>query len=435
LAAEGVAGRYADRLLRSFGIQTALEAARREHPAATWAKSGAMLLTGQRDGAPLQCPAPIASCAAGAGYALAALHPDAFADLDGSALLGERAAISGLGRAGYISVGGSCRMVSAADGELALNLPREADWDLVPAWLQAEVSSDWDAIAAQVVQRPLQDLAERGRLLGLALATEARPKGRAWFERTPGIRRAPSDRPPLVVDLTALWAGPLAGQLLSRTGARVVKVESIARPDGARGGPQPFFDLLNSGKQCIALDFARETDTLRQLVAKADIVIEASRPRALRQLGIDAAALVGAKPGMVWISITGHGRRQPRGDWIGFGDDAGVAGGLGHVMRLAHGASLFCADAVADPLAGLHAAVAALAAYRSGQGGLYAIALADVVSHMTLFEPPGHMNWATRAREWEADSPVPAVPRARAPIGRAQPLGADTERVMRSLCI
>jgi crotonobetainyl-CoA:carnitine CoA-transferase CaiB-like acyl-CoA transferase len=114
-----------------------------------------------------------------------------------------------------------------------------------------------------------------------------------------------------VVDLSTLWAGPLASHLMQLGGARVVKVESTSRPDGARRGPARFFDLLHAGKESVALDFTSPTGrrALVSLVARADIVLESARPRAMHQLGIDPAALVRARPGLTWISITGYGRR------------------------------------------------------------------------------------------------------------------------------
>ncbi len=85
---------------------------------------------------------------------------------------------------------------------------------------------------------------------------------------------------------------------------------------------------------------------LDRLLPTADVVIEASRPRALRQRGVVAEDFPG-----VWISITAYGRDQP--DRIGYGDDTAVAGGL-----VGPGPS-FLSDAVADPLTGAHAALAA----------------------------------------------------------------------------
>jgi crotonobetainyl-CoA:carnitine CoA-transferase CaiB-like acyl-CoA transferase len=198
--------------------------------------------------------------------------------------------------------------------------------------------------------------------------------------------------PTRVLDLSSLWAGPLCSHLLHRCGAQVTKVESTTRPDGARRGAPEFFDALNAGKQQVALDFGtREGHAqLRALIdsadividgSPADIVIEGSRPRALRQLGIDAEALVRERPALTWISITAYGRGEPQQNWAGYGDDAGVAAGLSELMFEATGERCFVGDAIADPLTGLHAARAAWSGWRAGGGGLVALSLAGVVQH------------------------------------------------------
>ena len=118
-----------------------------------------------------------------------------------------------------------------------------------------------------------------------------------------GIVR-PARRAPLVLDLSALWAGPLASSLLVTAGCRVVKVEDPARPDFHPVWSPPFFDLLNGGKLSVAIPFG-PTGPLADLIAAADVVLEASRPRAMEQLGIEPRA------GQLWVSITGYGRTGP----------------------------------------------------------------------------------------------------------------------------
>ena len=129
------------------------------------------------------------------------------------------------------------------------------------------------------------------RAPGSARSTHRRR--RSWRGRWRPAHPGPRVAGALVVDLSSLWAGPLCAQLLTAAGARTVKVESTSRPDGARRGPAPFYDLLHAGQDSVALDFRdhRDVDRLRTLLAAADIVIEASRPRALAQLGIDAAGM------------------------------------------------------------------------------------------------------------------------------------------------
>ena len=67
---------------------------------------------------------------------------------------------------------------------------------------------------------------------------------------------ATDGRRPLVVDFTAMWAGPLCAHLLARSGARVVTVESIDRPDGARIGDPRLHAELHRGHDRLLVDFA-----------------------------------------------------------------------------------------------------------------------------------------------------------------------------------
>jgi crotonobetainyl-CoA:carnitine CoA-transferase CaiB-like acyl-CoA transferase len=242
-----------------------------------------------------------------------------------------------------------------------------------------------------------------------------------------------------VIDLSSLWAGPLCGHLLQTLGARVIKVESSQRPDGARFGAENFFDLLNANKDCVALNLSSEDDRelLRQLLLRADIVIEASRPRAMRQMNIVAEDIIAQNPALTWVSITGYGREEPQGNWIAFGDDAGVAAGLSQLLFDATGEALFCGDAIADPLTGMHAALAAWAGYLRGGGELIELSLRDVVAHCIRFEreiDPASASARARYRDWMAvlaQSGVrTALPSARTPAAMAHTLGADTQAVL-----
>ncbi|MEM7288541.1 MAG: CoA transferase, partial [Actinomycetota bacterium] len=256
-------------------------------------------------------------------------------------LLTERARMLGHTGWGGWSAGTSCRLVRCGDGWLAVNLPREEDLDAVPALLGQDPSGDaWSQLVAGVADRPGRDVVETAALLGVPVAVvpvawelDAQRESRGAGSRARGVRVS-EDRPrdwpdaPTVVDLTSLWAGPLAGNYLARAGARVVKVESIHSPDGARAGTPAFWRHLNGKKELVEIDF-RTVDgraELAELVADADVVIESSRPRALEALGIDAAAEVAR--GCTWCSITGYGRAGPWRHRVAFGDDAAAAGGL-----------------------------------------------------------------------------------------------------------
>lgn len=308
-------------------------------------------------------------------------------------LLTERARMLGHTGWGTWSAGTSCRLVPCADGWVAVNLPREDDLAAVPALVgQAPAGDAWSQLIAGVAHRNAVDVVETAQLLGMPVAevpvewqVDAQRRARGAVERPVGVRLSGHQRrgwsaAPLVVDLTSLWAGPLAGDYLARAGARVLKVESVRRPDGARAGTPAFWRRLNAGKHLVELDFttADGRAELAALVDQADVVIEASRPRALEALGIDAAAQVGR--GCTWCSITGYGRSGPWSNRVAFGDDAAVAGGL---CTMVDAEPWFIADAAADPISGVAAASGVLARWATGTSGLVDVAMRDAVAHLT----------------------------------------------------
>lgn len=387
---------HAEAALLSLGCEEALTRLRplrrARSEAERWEDSGLLALTGFQGRPPVQSSVPLPSFADGALDALAALAPEgAFAGLAGGAeLLAERANLTGLSRNGRVSPGGSCHLLRTQDGWVAVNLPRSDDVASLAAWLEDDSLGGvapldrgvWEQLANRLADRRSDDVVTRARWLGLAVAHAGRPSPlRApWLRVETGGRRndRPRAAPPVVVDLSSLWAGPLAGRLLRLAGARVIKVESARRPDGARIGSGAFFELLNGGKESAVLDFgtAGGQRALADLVAGADIVIDSSRPRALRQLGIDAAEWVAERPGRIWLSITGYGRREEEA--VAFGDDAAASAGLCWCVPVA--APLFVGDAIADPLTGLHAALATSAYWQRGEGALLDVSLAGTVA-------------------------------------------------------
>lgn len=424
----GAATTYAHRLLAQLGLEAIALDGRADPAPLAWRRAGLMAVTGRADGPALVCPAALASAADGVMMALRAIAPDKSWPLNGALLLGERARLLGLTRGGRLSANRSCRLIRVADGEVALNLAREADRDLLPILLADHKAdlSDWAAIERAAAGCDSGTLLARGIEMSMAIAAVVPPCPPARLFPILRSARAAPDRPPLVVDLSSLWAGPLCGSLLALAGAQVIKVESRTRLDGARFGHGGFYDLLNADKASVTLDFhdAADRGALAALVAQADIVIEASRPRALRQLGIDRDAEVAR--GAIWIGITAHD--DP--DRIGFGDDAAVAGGLAAIMAEGWGEALFAGDAIADPLTGLHAALAALVAWRQGQAGLIALSLAGTTAfacHAGLASPALLRDW--QARTQADDAPLYPL---RAPVGAAALPGADNDRVLAS---
>lgn len=289
-----------------------------------------------------------------------------------------RAELAGYPQPTRTSANGSCHLLPTTDGWAAVNLARPDDIAALPALyalLGADVPDSAPPLAGlrEAARRSTaEQVASAAQLLSVPAARlgAVRDGGRAVV----GVRHGEPRVRPLsglhVVDLSALWAGPLCARLLGRLGARVTKVESTTRPDGARRGSPEFYRWLHEGHASRAVDFA--SGALPAVVAEADVVIEGSRPRALRRLGVVAEDFLAARPGRLWIGITGYGRDDDR---VAFGDDAAVAGGL--TGRDAAGRPVFVGDAIADPVTGIVAARAAVQALAEGGGHLLSVAMAN----------------------------------------------------------
>src|ERR1700730_17978307 len=377
--------------------------------AADWADSGLAYLTGPADGQPDFSRAAVLAEARRVAADIAQLLG---VEIDAATILAGRAAILGLTRRGRVSAAGATRLWATADGWCAVALPRADDVATLPALLEADAVPDdpWPALSDWAATRSTEAVVARGQLLDIAVA--GRGEGCA---EPPAVRRGRSGVGPrrvdglLVADLSSLWAGPLCAQLLARAGAVVVKVESPSRPDGTRSGEPAFFDWMNFGKLSYAVDF--DDDALRQLLTAADIVVEGSRPAALRRRQLSADELPGRR-GRIWLRIKGY-RDQPQR--AAFGDDAAVAGGL---VGAAADGPVFCGDAIADPLSGLEAARAVGESLRRGGGELNDVSMAQVARRYAAL--PGA---ASR-------SAAPAAPpQPPPPVPSASPLGADDAAV------
>lgn len=145
----------------------------------------------------------------------------------------------------------------------------------------------------------------------------------------PTGRRRGRDQP-LVVDLTALWAGPLATALLADLGAEVVKVDPAARPDGL-ARHRAFHHHLNSAKQVVDLDLRDDSDRRRfeALLDRADLLIDSFSRRVMPNFGYGRPALAARWPRLAALSVTAFPASAPEADWIAYGPGVHAAMGLG----------------------------------------------------------------------------------------------------------
>ena len=447
-----LAAQYCASLLQSLGASTKLKQPLPDSYQATincakdWAESGLIPLTGKPDSVPLQGPGCIPSCARGTLDAIRLITAkNILPAVNGATLLSERATALQLNRQGTTSPNGSCHLLETKDGWIAINLAREDDWSLLPALIETDKKPEKLLDLKKLIkQQNSGTLVERGRLMGLPIAnTKAEQTTSSWIKQV--CASSPvnheSRGEPLVIDLSSLWAGPLCSHLLQTVGAKVIKVESTTRLDGARDGSTEFFNLLNANKSSITLNLNDTSgqQQLQQLISKADIVIEGSRPRALKHMGIDAESIVKNTPGLIWLGITGYGRDEPQANWVAFGDDAAVASGLADATSEP---PLFCGDAIGDPLTGLHAAFAALAFWQGGQGGLFDLSLCNTSQHCLKYAEDNiksrgivsgdEANWQL---EINGQSFPVQSPHTRQATGKAAEPGSNTQAVLQELGI
>ncbi|PCD75908.1 CaiB/BaiF CoA transferase family protein [Pseudothioclava arenosa] len=196
-----------------------------------------------------------------------------------------------------------------------------------------------------------------------------------------------------VVELARILAGPWAGQVLADLGAEVIKVEAPEGDDTRRWGPPfieregdraaAYFHATNRSKASVIADFTTPEgqQTVRDLVADADVVIENFKLGGLRKYGLDYESLSALNPRLVYCSITGFGQEGPYAERAGYDFlIQGMAGWMDLTGDPA-GEPQKVGVAFADIFTGLYAVIgiqAALAARaRTGRGQLVDMALLD----------------------------------------------------------
>ncbi|MCU1374603.1 MAG: L-carnitine dehydratase/bile acid-inducible protein [Actinomycetia bacterium] len=190
-----------------------------------------------------------------------------------------------------------------------------------------------------------------------------------------------------VVDCTAWWAGPSAAHVLACLGADVVKVESVARPDMMRYTTAkavtddqwwewgPVFHGVNVGKRGVTLDLASDEGIglLRRLIDGADVLVENFTPRVMDQFGLEWGQLHESNPRLVMVRMPAFGLDGPWRDRTAFAQTMEALTGMAWMTGFAEGPPVLLRGAC-DPLAGMHAVFATLAALeqrdRAGTGNL-----------------------------------------------------------------
>ncbi len=174
----------------------------------------------------------------------------------------------------------------------------------------------------------------------------------------------------LVADFSRVLAGPLATMTLADLGARVIKVERPRVGDDTRSWGPPFsatgstyFESVNRNKESVCLDLTDpgDLDLARELIARADVVVENFKPGGMQKLGLGYDRARAANPGVVYASISGFGSTGGR-DLLGYDFIVQALGGLMSITGEADGAALKAGVALVDVLAAKDAVAGILTA-------------------------------------------------------------------------
>jgi crotonobetainyl-CoA:carnitine CoA-transferase CaiB-like acyl-CoA transferase len=239
-----------------------------------------------------------------------------------------------------------------------------------------------------------------------ALRTDTQAR---WSER--GARRRENDAsdvslPSLpfnglkVFDLSTFWAGAYLTCYLGAYGADVIKVESIQRPDGHRYSGSllregddwyergPLWQATNLNKRDITLDLtsAAGRELALRLAAEADVVVENFSPRVVEQFGLDYGSLVNINPDVIMVRMPGFGLAGPWRDYVGWALNIEQVSGMSAATGYPDGPPCNL-QGPADPIAGVHAGIALLAALEhrrsTGEGQLIEVAQIEVGAAVT----------------------------------------------------
>ena len=194
----------------------------------------------------------------------------------------------------------------------------------------------------------------------------------------------------VVIDLGQVYQGPYAGFLMAQAGATVIKVEP---PNGepvrhrariSKGNAVPFA-MLNANKRNISLNLKSPegVTVLKELAAKADVLIENYAPGVLDRLGIGYSVLSAINPRLVYGSATGYGLSGPDRDNLAMDLTVQAVSGIMSVTGFAEGPPVKAGPAITDFISGVHLYAGILTALydreKSGRGRLVEIAMVETV--------------------------------------------------------
>ena len=218
-------------------------------------------------------------------------------------------------------------------------------------------------------------------------------------DRAPRMKGAPTALEGLlVVDFTRVVAGPACTQTLADFGAEVIKIENPEGGDDTRhyehadlAGESAAFVSLNRNKRGIALDLTKPKarDVARELIARADVVVENFSSGVMKKYGLDYASVAPINPRLVYCSISAYGRQGPFSSRPGFDPITQAESGFMSLNGFPDGPPVRTGPPAVDMMTGMSACntilLALLARNRLGRGQHVEVALFDIAVAMTQF--------------------------------------------------
>ncbi len=212
-----------------------------------------------------------------------------------------------------------------------------------------------------------------------------------------------------IVDLSRVLAGPYCTMLLGELGARVIKVEPPEGDDARKYGPfvngeSAYFASYNRGKESIVLDFNKAEDLrfLRNLLKKADVLLENFRPGVMAKFGLDWATVHADFPRLIYASTSGFGQTGPLALFPAYDLIVQAMSGLMSITGYPGQPPARAGFSIGDLGAGLFSAVAINAALyhraMSGEGTRIDVSMFDcqvalmdspIVRHLASGDMPG----------------------------------------------
>jgi crotonobetainyl-CoA:carnitine CoA-transferase CaiB-like acyl-CoA transferase len=202
----------------------------------------------------------------------------------------------------------------------------------------------------------------------------------------------------LVIDFSRIVAGPACTQTLGDFGAEIIKIENPDGGDDTRAyehaevaGESAAFLSLNRNKRGIALDLAvpEAREVARDLIAKADVVVENFSAAVMGKFGLDYASVSPTNPRLIYCSISAYGRSGPFAWRPGFDPITQAESGFMSLNGFPDGPPVRTGPPIVDMATGMSACnailLALLARERLGKGQLVEVALFDMAMAMTGF--------------------------------------------------